>query len=97
LKVVGGWFARGKKILARHPGKEDVDLAIRSDGGSEQVVAGISFVLSLKRSSGRTAITLHEELAITPTWRVNCEMVRSGQPTGVLIPVVYLFGGEIRS
>jgi hypothetical protein len=26
-----------------------------------------------------------------------CQMVRSGQPTGVLIPVVYLFGGEIRS
>jgi hypothetical protein len=24
-------------------------------------------------------------------------MVRSGQPTGVLIPVVYLFGGEIES
>jgi hypothetical protein len=23
-----------------------------------------------------------------------CQMVRSGQPTGVLIPVVYLFGGE---
>jgi hypothetical protein len=23
-----------------------------------------------------------------------CEMVRSGQPTGVLIPMVYLFGGE---
>jgi hypothetical protein len=24
----------------------------------------------------------------------DCQMVRSGQPTGVLIPVVYLFGGE---
>jgi hypothetical protein len=24
----------------------------------------------------------------------TCQMVRSGQPTGVLIPVVYLFGGE---
>jgi hypothetical protein len=24
----------------------------------------------------------------------HCQMVRSGQPTGVLIPVVYLFGGE---
>jgi hypothetical protein len=23
-----------------------------------------------------------------------CQTVRSGQPTGVLIPVVYLFGGE---
>jgi hypothetical protein len=23
-----------------------------------------------------------------PTWRANCQMVRSGQPTGVLIPVV---------
>jgi hypothetical protein len=36
----------------------------------------------------------HEELAITPTWHANSQMVRSGQPTGVLIPVVYLFGGE---
>jgi hypothetical protein len=24
----------------------------------------------------------------------ECQMVRSGQPTGVLIPVVYLFSGE---
>jgi hypothetical protein len=74
---------------------EDVDLTIRSEVGSGQVAAGISFVSSPKRSPKRTAITLHEELAITPTWRVNCQMVRSGQPTGVLIPVVSLFGGEI--
>jgi hypothetical protein len=52
---------------------------------------------SPKRSPERTAITLHEELVITPTWRANCQMVRSGQPTGVLILVVYLFGGEIES
>jgi hypothetical protein len=26
-----------------------------------------------------------------------CQMVRSGKPTGVLILVVYLFGGEIES
>jgi hypothetical protein len=26
--------------------------------------------------------------------RMHCQMVRSGQPIGVLIPVVYLFGGE---
>jgi hypothetical protein len=25
---------------------------------------------------------------------MHCQMVRSGQPTGVLIPVVYLFDGE---
>jgi hypothetical protein len=24
----------------------------------------------------------------TPTWRANCQMMRSRQPTGVLIPVV---------
>jgi hypothetical protein len=36
---------------------------------------------------------LHEELAITPTCCANCQMVRSRQPTGVLILVVYLFGG----
>jgi hypothetical protein len=47
-----------------------------------------SVVLPWKRSSERAAITLHEELAITPTWRANCQMVRSVQPTGVLIPVV---------
>jgi hypothetical protein len=27
----------------------------------------------------------------------HCQMVRSRQPKGVLIPVVYLFGGEIGS
>jgi hypothetical protein len=57
----------------------------------------ISFMSSPKRSPERGAIVLHEELAITPTWRANCQMVRSGQPTGVLIPVVYLFGREIES
>jgi hypothetical protein len=25
---------------------------------------------------------------IPPTWRTNCQMVRSRQPAGVLIPVV---------
>jgi hypothetical protein len=25
---------------------------------------------------------------IPPTWRANCQMVRSRQPMGVLIPVV---------
>jgi hypothetical protein len=25
---------------------------------------------------------------IPPTWRANCQMVRSRQPTGVLIPMV---------
>jgi hypothetical protein len=54
-------------------------------------------VSSPKRSPERTAIALHEDIAIIPTWRANCQMVRSGQPTGVLIPVVYLFGGEIES
>jgi hypothetical protein len=77
-----------KKLLARHLENEDVDLAIRSEGGSEQVAAGISFVSSPKRPPGRAAITLHEELAMPPTWRANYQMVRSGQPTGVLIPVV---------
>jgi quinolinate synthase len=70
---------------------EDVDVAITSEGSGEQIAAGVSFV-SLPE---RAAITLHEELVITPTWRAKCQMVRSGQPTGVLMPVVYLFGGEI--
>jgi hypothetical protein len=76
------------------PLNEDVDLAIRSKGGSEQVAVEISFMSSRKRSPKRAAVALHEEIAIAPTWRANCQMVRSGQPTGVLIPVVYLFGGE---
>jgi hypothetical protein len=58
------------------------------EGGNEQVAVEISFMSSPKRSPERTAITLHEELAITPTWRANYQMVRSGQPTGVLISMV---------
>jgi hypothetical protein len=77
-----------KKNLARRPQNEGIDLAIRSEGSSEQFAAKISFVSSPKRSPERAAITLHEELVITPTWRANCHMVRSGQPTGVLIPVI---------
>jgi hypothetical protein len=82
-----------KKILARCPQNEDIDLSIRSEGSGKQVAMKISLVSSLKRSPERAAITLHEELVITPTWRANFQMVRSGQPTGVLIPVVYLFSG----
>lgn len=37
-----------KKFLVCHAYNEDVDLAIRSVGGSEQAVAEISFVSSLK-------------------------------------------------
>jgi hypothetical protein len=40
---VGGWTP---KILARYLQNEDVDLAIRSKGGSEQVAAEISFLSS---------------------------------------------------
>jgi hypothetical protein len=29
-----------------------------------------------------------KNLDSAPTWRANCQMVRSGQPTGALIPVV---------
>jgi hypothetical protein len=32
----------------------------------------------------------------SPTWHANCLTVRSRQPTGVLIPVVELFG-EVES
>jgi hypothetical protein len=42
--------------------------------------------------SGKVMSTKNTDSA--PTWRANYQMVRSGQPTGVLIPVVYLFGGE---
>jgi hypothetical protein len=64
--------------MVRHLQNEDVDLMIRSEGGNEQVTVEISFMSSPKRSPERTAITLHEELAITPTRRANCQMVRSG-------------------
>jgi hypothetical protein len=63
---VGGWVA-ARNFLARHPQNRNVDLAIRSEGSSEQVAAEISFVSSPKTSPERIAITLHEELAITPT------------------------------
>jgi hypothetical protein len=78
----------GAKKLARRLQNENVDLAIGSEGGSKQVVAEVFFVSSPKRSSKRAAIVLHEELAITPTWHVNCQMVRSRQPTGVLVGLV---------
>jgi hypothetical protein len=64
--------------MVRHLQNEDVDLMIRSEGGNEQVTVEISFMSSPKRSPERTAITLHEELAITPTRCANCQMVRSG-------------------
>jgi hypothetical protein len=57
--------------LACHLQNEDAGLTIRSESGGEQVAAEKFFVSSLKRSPERAAITLHEELAITPTWRVN--------------------------
>jgi hypothetical protein len=56
-----------EKLLARDSRNEEIDLTIRSEGGSEHVTVGISFVSSPKRSPGRAAIALHEELAITPT------------------------------
>jgi hypothetical protein len=48
---------------------------------------GISFLVELNPWSSK-------EPRLAPTWRTNCQMVRSGQPIGVLIPVAYLFGGE---
>jgi hypothetical protein len=63
---IGGW-AGATKFLACHLQSEYVDLAIRSEGGNEQITAEISFMLSPKGSPERTAITLHEELMITPT------------------------------
>jgi hypothetical protein len=83
------WVGRQNFFLACHLQSEDVDLAIRSEGGSEQIAVGISFVSSPKRSPGRAAIALHEELVMPPTCRAsNCQMVRSRQPTGVLIYMV---------
>jgi hypothetical protein len=46
---VGGWR---KKILARHVQNEDVNLAIRLEGGSEQIAMEISFMLSPKMIAG---------------------------------------------
>jgi hypothetical protein len=43
---------RRKDFLARRLQNKDVDLAIRLEGGSEQVAAEISFVSSSKRSPG---------------------------------------------
>jgi hypothetical protein len=41
-----------KNFPARHLQNEDVDLAIRLEGGNEQVAAGISFASSPKRVTG---------------------------------------------
>jgi hypothetical protein len=48
----------------------------------------MSAMLSGKMTPLVEAIELHEEPQLPPTWRANYQMVRSGQPTGVLIPVV---------
>jgi hypothetical protein len=51
-------------------------------------LARMSAMLSEKMTSLVEAIELHEEPRLPPTWCANCQMVRSGQPAGVLIPVV---------
>jgi hypothetical protein len=48
----------------------------------------LSAMLSEKMTSLVEAIELHEEPLFHPTWHANCQMVRSRQPIGVLIPVV---------
>jgi hypothetical protein len=74
------------------PDEEFVDDAIVGPvcvgGGGGRVARQKSVVSPRKKSLERGAIALHEELPITPTWRANYQMVRSGQPTGVFIPVV---------
>jgi hypothetical protein len=47
--VVGGWT---RNFLARHSWNEDANLAVRSDGGSEQVAVEISFMSSRKIITG---------------------------------------------
>jgi hypothetical protein len=76
---------------------EDVDLAIRSEGGSEQVVAEISFVSSPKIIAGAN---YHHTARRAPNLPLpGAPTVRGldlSSPQG-LTPVVYLFGGEIES
>jgi hypothetical protein len=57
---------------------EDVDLAIRSEGGSEQVAVMKSSMSSPKMTLGLVTM-LHSELPITLTWRANCQGVRPGK------------------
>jgi hypothetical protein len=69
-----------------------VDLTIRSEADREQIATEISFVSSRKRSPERAAITLHEELAIAHTWRVNsmwfiCSAGRSGAKNAMVMLV----------
>jgi hypothetical protein len=78
------------------PGKPDGNVDALDDEFTDKVIVGSGWVAAhhksivspRKRSPEQAAITLHKELAISPTWRANCQMVRSEQPTGVLIPVV---------
>jgi hypothetical protein len=46
--VVGGWASK----ISTAPENEEVDLATRSEGGSEQVAVEISFVSSSKMIAG---------------------------------------------
>jgi hypothetical protein len=46
-------------------------------------LARMSTMLSGKMTPLVEAIELHEEPRLPPTRRANCQMVRSGQPTGV--------------
>jgi hypothetical protein len=52
-----GWDGGPKNILTHPPRNEDADLAIRSEGGGEQVAAMESSVSSPKTTPGRTSIS----------------------------------------
>jgi hypothetical protein len=58
-----GWVGGRRKILARHPENEDVDLTARRSPSF--FVPSPNMMLSL-------ATMLHSELPITHTWRANC-------------------------
>jgi hypothetical protein len=50
--TAGGWLFAEKKYLGHHLHNVDVDLAIRSEGSSEQVAVEISFMSSPKKIAG---------------------------------------------
>jgi hypothetical protein len=103
--AMGGWVFFDRFVLICRSEMTALPSMMRQAVGAMDV-AGIepkqmstglvrkSALLSRKMTSLVEAIELHEEPCLSPTWRTNYQMVRSRQPTGVLIPVVYLFGGE---
>jgi hypothetical protein len=75
--AMGGWVD-ARKASTCHLENEDVDLAIRSEGGGEEVTVEEVLRPSPKMMLSRASI-MRSEFPITPTWHANCQGVRPGR------------------